>query len=397
MFKIKFSFKPAATAVCLAALALSFTACSDDDKGNKVEITGTSVTTAAPKSEIKGMYLLNEGQMNKNKCSLDYFDYTSGKFYNNLFAAINPDVTLGLGDTGNDLKIYKDRLYAVVNVSGIIEVMNAATARHIGYVELAGCRSIAFSGDKAYVTSYAGTMDETTKLTKGTVAEIDLKTLKITRTCTVGYQPEGIVVKDGKLYVANSVAYEPDYTAHYEKTVSVIDASTMSVEKNIDVAENLNSMQLDNSGQLYVISRGNYYTVPSNVYVINTATDNVEKSLDVRAASMYMAGDSLYIVANEFSYETYTSVPSFTLYNTQSGNVVSAKFITDGTDASMASPYGVAVNPENGDIFIPDAGDYINPGTMFCYNREGKLLWKAATGDIPGHMEFTTTKVRGLE
>ena len=85
------------------------------------------------------------------------------------------------------------------------------------------------------------------------------------------------------------------------------------------------------------------------------------------------------------------------IYDIKKKSIVSEKFFTDGTDSRLVSPYGIAVNPENGDIFITDAGDYVNPGTLFCYSREGKLLWTSATGDIPGHLAFATQKVRGLE
>ncbi len=397
MNRTRFTITRLALSAAFISLAFNLSSCSDDNGGRKAGVEGVVVSQPSDSLDIKGLFVLNEGQMDKNKCSLDYFDYTSGKFYNNLFAAINPDVTLGLGDTGNDLKVYEGRLYAVINGSGLIEVMDARTLRHVGSVALAGCRCIAFNGNKAYVTSYSGEMDENTKLQKGTLAEMDLDLLKITRTCGVGYQPEGVVVRNGKIYVANSCAYEPDYTVHYEKTVSVIDAETMTLEKNIDVAINMNTMQLDKHGNIYVISRGNYADVKSDVYVLNTNSDVVDGALNVRAASTCLAGDSLYIVGNEYSYATGGYESSFAIYDIKKKSIVSEKFITDGTDSRLVSPYGIAVNPENGDIFITDAGDYVNPGTLFCYNREGKLLWTSATGDIPGHLAFATQKVRGLE
>ena len=123
----------------------------------------------------------------------------------------------------------------------------------------------------------------------------------------------------------------------------------------------------------------------------------VDGALNVRAASTCLAGDSLYIVGNEYSYATGGYESSFAIYDIKKKSIVSEKFITDGTDSRLVSPYGIAVNPENGDIFITDAGDYVNPGTLFCYSREGKLLWTSATGDIPGHLAFATQKVRGLE
>ena len=72
---------------------------------------------------IKGMYLLNEGNMGSNKCTLDFYDSTTGKYHRNIYAERNPSVVKELGDVGNDLQIYGDKLYAVINCSNFIEVM----------------------------------------------------------------------------------------------------------------------------------------------------------------------------------------------------------------------------------------------------------------------------------
>lgn len=73
-----------------------------------------------------------------------------------IFIRTNPDVVKELGDVGNDIGIYGNRLYVVVNCSNFVEVMNVHTAEHIGSVTIPNCRYIVFNGDKAYVSSYAG-------------------------------------------------------------------------------------------------------------------------------------------------------------------------------------------------------------------------------------------------
>ena len=81
-----------------------------------------------------------------------------------------------------------------------------------------------------------------------------------------------MVIKDGKLYVANSGGYRfPDY----DRTVSVIDLKTFQVIKTIDVAINLHHMKLDRYGRIYGSSRGEYYGTGSNVFVIDTQTECV--------------------------------------------------------------------------------------------------------------------------
>ena len=105
---------------------------------------------------ILGFYLLNEGNMGSNKCTMDYYDYTTGTYIRNIYGNANPSAVKELGDVGNDLRIYGNRMWAVINCSNKIEVMEARTARRVGQVNLANCRYIAFHEGYAYVTSYAG-------------------------------------------------------------------------------------------------------------------------------------------------------------------------------------------------------------------------------------------------
>ena len=70
--------------------------------------------------------------------------------------------------------------------------------------------------------------------------------------------------------------------------------------------------------------------------------------------------------------------------------IVSRNLITDGTDSDIRIPYGIAVNPETKEFFIADAKDYVTPGTLYCYSRDGVRKWMVTTGDIPAHIAFVT-------
>ena len=99
----------------------------------------------APDSEIRGFYLVNEGNMGSNKCTLDYMDYFTGLYARNFYAERNPNVIKELGDVGNDIGIYGSRLYVVVNCSHKVEVMDARTGVRIGQVDIPNCRYVRFS------------------------------------------------------------------------------------------------------------------------------------------------------------------------------------------------------------------------------------------------------------
>ena len=335
---------------------------------------------------IQGFYLLNEGNMGSNKATLDYYDYATGEYTRNIYGNANPSVTKEMGDVGNDLAIYGDRLYAVINASNKVEVMNRHTAERIGQVEIPNCRYIRFHGAYAYVTSYAGPVVITPNYEqKGYVAKLDTATLQVVDMCVVGHQPDGIEIVGEKMYVANSGGY---MVPNYENTVSVIDLETFTEVKRIEVAVNLHHLQADNHGQLWVTSRGDYYNTPSKLYCINLQTNELTDSIDVPVTGFWLDGDSLYIYGSAWSNITMEDEISYAIVDVVKHQVVSRNFITDGTEQSIRMPYGVAVNPLTKDIYVTDAKNYVNPGTLYCFGKDGKKKWSVRTGDIPAHIVF---------
>jgi hypothetical protein len=101
---------------------------------------------------IKGFYVLNEGNMGSNKCTLDFLIIPKEPI-SNIYAEINPNVVKELGDVGNDIKIYGSKVYIVVNVSNKIEVLDAKTAKRIKSIYLQNCRYLTFKDGKAYAAA----------------------------------------------------------------------------------------------------------------------------------------------------------------------------------------------------------------------------------------------------
>ena len=74
--------------------------------------------------------------------------------------------------------------------------------------------------------------------------------------------------------------------------------------------------------------------------------------------------------------------------DTRTKEVISTNFITDGTERQITMPYGLAVHPETGDIYLTDAKNYVSSGTLYCFSPEGKKKWSIRTGDIPASICF---------
>lgn len=106
----------------------------------------------------------------------------------------NPNVVKELGDVGNDIQVYDGRLFAVINCSHKVEVMDAYTARRITQIDIPNCRYIRFKGKYAYVSAYVGPVAMDPNAQKGAVFKVDLDTYKIVGQVTVGYKIYNFVI-----------------------------------------------------------------------------------------------------------------------------------------------------------------------------------------------------------
>ena len=349
-----------------------------------------------PNSKIAGMYLVNEGNMGSNKCTLDYLDYTEGIYMRNIYPERNPTIVKELGDVGNDVQIYGNKLYIIVNCSNKVEVLDARTGVRIKQIEIPNCRYICFRREHAYVSSYVAGVLIDPNAPLGAVFKIDTASLQVVDKVTVGYQPEEMVVLGDYLYVANSGGYRVPY---YDNTVSVVEFEGFRQEQQIVVGLNLHRIKADKYGKLWVSSRGNYNdiyspygSVPSNLFVLDKRVGYnemiVTDTINVPCSNMAIHGDSLYLYSHDYDNITQQSTLTYGIINIKTKKVVSKNFITDGTEKEIKMPYGISIHPETGDIYVTDAKNYVSAGTLSCYNKEGKRKWRVSTGDIPAHMVY---------
>ena len=375
-------FKISIHALAAAAVMCMVSACADDPETPGGEDEKTDDTEGVVDG-IVGFYVLNEGNMGANKCTLDYYDYATATYRRNIYAENNPDQVLELGDTGNDIAVYNGRLYLVVNGSHKVEVLDAATAKRIGQVDISSPRYIAFEGNNAYVSSFVGGDGE-----NGSVVRFDLSTLKVTGKVSVGLQPEELVIDGDRLYVANSGQLSPEY----DKTISVVDFKNMTKTGSIDVEVNMHHLRIDSYGHMWVTSRGNYGDIPANLYRLDRDKDGLFGSpvaVDRVVTSLTIAGNYIYYYGTEYAADWSTTTSYGKLGPIADGGFAfDGNFITDGTEADITAPYALAVHPGNNDILITDAKNYVSSGEIYCYSAEGKLKWHATTGDIPVHIAF---------
>ena len=348
------------------------------------------------KSEIMGMYLLNEGNMGSNKCTLDYLDLSGNTetvhYYRNIYAERNPSTVKELGDVGNDLKIHDNKLWMVINCSNKVEVATADSCRRLAKIDIPNCRYIAFDDNYAYVSSYVGPVQISTNTQLGRVYKIDTRTYQKVDSIEVGYQPEELCIVGNKLYVANSGGYR---VPQYDHTISIIDLSAFKEEKKIDVADNLHRCRADHYNQLWVSSRGTYNGTPAKLFWLEPDKQGemtVKDNLPVAVSDMCIVGDSLYFFGVEWNYVKMENEISYGIINVRTHQLITRQLSEAKEIESFTLPYGLIVNPVHRDFYIMDAKNYVSSGELLHFHADGTFDWRVWTGDIPAHAVFRMKK-----
>jgi len=312
-----------------------------------------------------GFYILNEGGFNSNNSSLDFYNLENSSLTSSFFAQKNGR---GLGDTGNDAQIYGSKMYIVMNASNTVEVVDAKTVKSIKQLDFKNNgkgrqpRYVVFNKNKAFVSSY-----------DGTIAVIDTASLSIEKYITVGRNPEQMAIANNKLYVANSGGL--DYP-NYDKTVSVVDLNTLVEIKKIIVTENPGGVTATADGRIYVKSTGNYSNIKPTLTIIDSSTDEVKSAKEFSGGKMTVVGDKAYFL-------TSTGIKE---YDLKTDLMSKENIISDGTTFKIT--YGLSYDKVNQQFFVCDAQSYSGTGVVYCFDKNGKMLYKTNAGVLPSKVIF---------
>ena len=342
--------------VLLAAIAVS---CSKENASGNLP-TGIDIEVG----ENSALFILNQGPW-PGGSTLDLKNLSSGAFSANWFATANPDVTQGLGNTGNDMAVIGGRLWALMNGSNQIAIINPSTGKLEKVLDVDSPRYIIKKGNYAYVTSYGAAVNGSVYGVKGKVYRIDPATYE-TKTVEVGYQPDGITALGEKLYVANSGGYQTEH----ENTLSVIDMASFAVIGSIELpVENLNRL-FSASGKLWVTTYDCYNAdwsaviTPASLGSV-TPEGGYEAIEGVTVGMQALSKDKLYNI----------SYAGMQVVDTAAGTVSAIEL----KGAQIGFPYGIAVHPVNGDIYISDA-NFTGDSKVLCFAADGSFKWSQTTG-----------------
>ncbi|WP_199898586.1 YncE family protein [Prolixibacter bellariivorans] len=312
-----------------------------------------------------GVFIVNEGNFMSGNATLSFYDITTGETTNNLFYRTN---ALPLGDVAQSMSILDSLGYIAINNSGKIYIINTATGKYSGKITgLTSPRYIHFvSQEKAYVT--------------------DLYASAITIFNPVTFQITGSISTPGhasteQMVQIGSTLYVTCWSS--DNTILKIDTGTDAVTGEIKVGKQPKSMVKDKNNQLWVLCDGNYGSTTSGgqaeLQQANPETGQIEKSFALNSdniasdLSINATRDTLYFINNDVWQMPVTAsqLPATPVLKNP-GTIY----------------YGLGVDPENSDIYVSDAIDYLQQGLVYRLTAKGIPVDTMKTGIIPGSFCF---------
>lgn len=308
----------------------------------------------------QSVFILNEGNFQWGNASVSFYNLSTGEFIQDIFKQTNQRP---LGDVAHSMYSYNGRLYIVINNSNKIEVVDAANFSSVGVINglLSPRYFLPLNTTKAYVTD----------LYSNAVSIVDLALMTKTGEIKLNGSTEEMVMVNNMVYITNT----------RKSNLYLVDPQTDMIVDSIPVGFGSSTLAVDKDNMIWVGCMGdNSQAVNGSIYQVNPLTRQVLKtlalnnSLDIWDKIRFnRTGDTLYYM-NKGLFR-------FGIYDTQ---LPSIPLIAQGSSLFN----GVNVNPENGDIYICDAIDYVQKGRVLVYSGTGIYKTTVSAGIIPREITY---------
>jgi hypothetical protein len=309
--------------------------------------------------------ILNEGNFGFGNASISAYNPYTKQYSNNNFITTN---NTQIGDVLQSGIKYNGKCYFVLNNSGKIVVTDTINFNYIG--EITGFNSpryITIKNGRGYVTD----------LKQGAVYVVDLTTNQIISQIKTNGWTEQMVVNGNDLYVIDRGDY---LTNQGNNRVYKINTLTNAIADSIFVPKDPNSMVLDKDGMLWVLSSGGINDVLAKLVKVNLINNTIETEFTFSSIGespiklcIDSEGDNLYFLnGNIYSMSIYDATLPTTSFVESNGKVF----------------YGLSVNKATNELYVTDAVDYQQQGTVYRYYENGNLIDSFTVGIIPQEILF---------
>jgi hypothetical protein len=306
-----------------------------------------------------GVYITNEGNFLFGNAGVSYYDIASGTAAEDLYEPANG---VGLGDVCQSMTLFNGKGYVVMNNSNKVVVVEPTTFTESATIT--GFTSprylLPVSNGKAYVTD----------LYANSITVVDLSVNSIVGQIPMPGWTEELVLAYGKAFI----------TAPNNDQLYVVDTATDQLIDSVTISEGGSSIRQDATGKLWVLC-GGYLGggISAALHRVDPVSRTVEASFDFPASAspwrldINGGNDTLYFLDGDVFRMPIaaTALPT-------------SSFI----QAAGRNFYGIGIDPTNSVVYVADAIDYVQQGTVYRYRPDGVALNSFPVGIIPGDFYF---------
>lgn len=301
----------------------------------------------APKLD-NGLLILNQGGFQYNDASIGFSNFAYDKYHANIAQTADK----ALGDKAQSMAFKDNKAFVVLKGSNKIEIFNRYTFKHEGTITegLAQPLYIAFANNNIYVTN------EETKSVNVYDANYKLITT-IAINASVGH----ILAWHTKVYVQKNISADKSEIAVIDSKFKI--TSTIALEKELQDMVTLGDF-------VYAISSTKD---KSFFYKIDAQQD---KTITQFFSTRNSAATNLRLDNNDLYYTSNNSVYKWNPHDT---NVQVTPVLTLPEEAFNPASTFYGFNVIKGVIYIGDAGDMMDPSTVYVY-QNGKMIKSFTAG-----------------
>ena len=334
-----------------------------------------------PSNLVKGAYIINYGNYNAGGASITKFEYDTDQLTNFYYQQQNP----GLELLSNIQYAYKkdDQIFMMGNSPDQIITLNPLFEQTKNGVtdQITKPRACVASGDYLYISCWGEPDAGWSVMPNSYIAKYNIMTQTVEETISLPGGPEGVEIANGKLYAA----------LNYKDSVAVIDLDNQAISYIVTPAVSSYFLK-DFGGNLYV-SLVSTYASPSaetGLGYINTSTDELATVYSLPDVSYeyasIMAADAdqskIYVITSETD-ENWNVTGAVSVFNVATKTFESEKLIS-----GISGPRGLAVNPNDGNIYVLTGESVVGAGLMKIYDPSGELTDQKTVGASPNMAIF---------
>jgi len=311
----------------------------------------------------EGVLIINEGNFSDADGSLGFYDRSTDLFTSKIFEKENDHPFGGLMQSA---LIHQNLIYLINNLGDRIEVADASTLASSGVIfeGLSLPRYMVANGSKGYVSNW-GPYNSNFESPESFIAIINLETLMVDKTISVGSRPEGLFIDNGKVYVSSQSSNQ----------ISVIDLESDQIQTI--PAPFGTSFFFKNDSDLWL-------TTLDGILVMNADRTDFDRTISI-------ANFSGKVALNTTSNETYALTSNWAPdYSFTENEIVKINLTTGGqlpifSDKNL---YGLGFDSRSGNIYIANSNAFTGNGTIIQINSNGKELGSFPSGRGPNGFIF---------